>query len=272
MMMEIVKEYKNVIANSDVYITSPNREKKSIFSAAFRFFPRMISIFMFANNLTKKKLYDRYNWVNSSKMIMDALETVGLKFEISGLKNLSSFEGPAVFIGNHMSSLETVVLPRIICPKKLVCFVTKQELNTTPLFGPINSARHPIIVGRENAREDLAQVMEQGAARLKEGRSIVLFPQKTRASVFDVKDFNSLGVKLAKRSNVPVIPIALLTEAWENGKLVKDFGKIDTSKKVYISFGKPIKITGNGSEQQAEVIEFITSHLKKWGRKELILE
>jgi len=270
--MEIVEEYKEVIANRNVYITSPNLEKKSIFPASFRFFPKMIHVFIYANKLTKKNKYDRYNWVNSSKMIMDALEQVGLKFEIDGMDNLSSFDGPAIFIGNHMSALETVVLPRIICPKKLVTFVTKQELNTIPLFGPINSARHPIIVGRENARNDLVKVMEQGAARLNEGRSIVLFPQKTRSKIFDVKNFNSLGVKLAKKNNVPVVPIALLTNAWRNGKIVKDFGKIDTKQKVYISFGKPIRITGNGSEQQTEVIKFIKTHLKKWKMENLVLE
>lgn len=270
--MEIVNKYYNVLADEDVYITSPTLEKKSFLPSSFRFYPLMINIFIYANKLTKKNLYDRYNWVNSSKMIMDGLEKVGLKFEIEGMKNLNSFEGPAVFISNHMSTLETVVLPRIINPKKIVCFVTKQELNTTPLFGPINSARHPIIVGRENAREDLVKVMEQGAERLKDGRSIILFPQKTRGTVFNKKNFNSLGIKLAKKNNVPVVPIALLTDAWANGKLVKDFGKLDTSKKVRISFGKPIAISGNGAEQQVEVINFITSHLKKWGREELILE
>ncbi len=270
--MKIVTEYENVIADNDVYFTSPNLEKKSFLPASFRFFPLMINVFIFANKLTKKNLYDRYNWVNSSKMIMDGLEKVGLKFEIDGMNNLKSFDGPAVFISNHMSALETVVLPRIICPKKLVAFVTKQELNTTPLFGPINAARHPIIVGRENAREDLAKVMEQGAERLKEGRSIILFPQKTRSKVFDVNNFNSLGVKLAKKNNVPVVPIALLTNAWANGKIVKDFGHIDTNQKVYISFGKPIEITGNGAEQQTEVINFIKSNLKKWGKEELIVE
>lgn len=270
--MKIVSEYENVIANKDVYKTPKEKKGKFIFNPAIQFFTNLIRIFSFANGLTRKNLYDRYNWVNSSKMIMEALEKVGLQIEINGMDNLRSFDGPAVFIGNHMSALETVILPRIVNPVKLVVFVTKQELNSTPLFGPINSSRHPIVVGRENAREDLMQVMNQGAERLKDGRSIILFPQRTRNPIFDVKNFNSLGVKLAKRNNVPVVPIALLTDAWENGKIVKDFGKIDTSKKALISFGKPLTISGNGSEQQQEVINFITSHLKEWGRKDLILD
>ena len=48
--------------------------------------------------------------------------------------------------------------------------------------------------------------------------------------VFDPTLFNSLGNKLAKRNNVPVIPLALITDAWGNGKYIKEAGKIDPSK------------------------------------------
>ena len=268
--MKIHKEYYDVISNGDTYTTPKSKKGKFIFNPALQFYPDLIKIFTYGNRLTKINAYDRYNWVATSVMIMDGLERVGLKFEITGMDNLKSFDGPAIFIGNHMSALETVVLPRIINPVKKVVFVTKQELNSVPLFGPINSSRHPIIVGRENAREDLMQVMSQGAERLKDGRSIILFPQRTRNPVFDVANFNSLGIKLAKRNNVPVIPIALLTDAWGNGKIVKDFGKVDPSRIVKITFGKPLIISGNGAEQQKEVINFITSHLREWGREEYI--
>ena len=268
--MKIVTEYENILAEKDTYKTPSGVGRKSIIPVELRFFPKLLNIFFFANRLTKKNVYNRFNWVKSSQMIMEELEKIGVEIEIDGMHNLNSFDGPAIFIGNHMSTLETVALPRIINPIKPVVFVTKQELNTTPLFGPINSSRHPIIVGRENAREDLMQVMNQGAERLKDGRSIILFPQKTRSPIFDQENFNTLGIKLAKRNNVPVVPIALLTDAWSNGKIMKEFGPIDTSKKVYFSFGKPIEITGNGSEQHKEVVEFIISHLKKWGREEYI--
>ncbi len=270
--MKIVTEYAPIIAEQDTYKTPEGVEKKSIIPTELRFFSNLLHIFYFANKLARKNVYDRYNWVNSSMMIMDGLEKVGVKIEVAGMDNLKLFDGPAIFIGNHMSTLETIALPRIINPVKPVVFVTKEELNHTPLFGPINSSRHPIIVGRKNAREDLMQVMKQGEERLKDGRSIILFPQKTRSPVFDQSNFNTLGIKLAKKNNVPVVPIALVTDAWGNGKIMKEFGAIDTSKKVYFSFGKPLTITGNGSEQHQQVVEHIITHLKKWGREELIKE
>jgi 1-acyl-sn-glycerol-3-phosphate acyltransferase len=76
--------------------------------------------------------------------------------------------------------------------------------------------------------------------------------------------FNSIGVKLAQRADVPVVPVALVTDAWPNGKLLKDFGKIDPTKTVRFSFGAPILIKGRGTDQNQQIIRFITTTLEAW--------
>ncbi len=268
--MKILTTYDKIIAKQDTYKTPTGIARKNVVFPSLSFFPNLLRIFFAANRLSRKNLFNRFNWIESSQSIFNELEKVGVEFEIEGMSNLTSFEGPAVFIGNHMSTLETVILPTIMNPVKPIVFVTKEELNEVPLFGAINKARYPIIVGRENPREDLMRVMKQGADRLKDGRSIILFPQKTRSPVFDRENFNTLGIKLAKRNNVPIVPIALVSDAWGNGKIMKEFGQIDPTQKVHFSFGKPLMVEGNGSEQHKQVVEFIISHLKKWGREELI--
>lgn len=260
--------YPEIIAENDTYQTDPNI-KKPLFSS-FIFYKDIIKIVLFANDQTKKKIYDRYNWMATSLAIFRAIEKAGMKIHIKGMKNLTEFEGPAIIIGNHMSTLETLVLPTMIQPVKSIVFVIKKELIDFPLFGPVASARYPIVVGRSNPREDLKIVMEEGAENLKKGRSIIIFPQKTRSAIFDSSTFNSLGVKLAKRNNVPVIPLALVTDAWENGKIIKEFGKINTDKKVHFEFGKPMKVEGNGAEQHEKIINFIETKFKEWGREDLI--
>ena len=265
--MKQVKEYKDIVAVNDEY-TSPPTAKSRI--PELRFYPHLLKVFIKANLQTRKNIYNRYEWVNTSRKIMQGLEKIGIEFHIIGIDNFRNIDTPVIFIGNHMSTLETLVLPAIINPIKLVVFVTKKELTTMPLFGPINNARFPIVVGRSNARDDLMLVMNQGAERIKDGRSIVLFPQKTRSIIFNPSEFNTLGSKLAKRNNVPIVPFALLTDAWPNGKLIKDLGDLDTSKKAHIAFGKPMEVTGNGAEQHKAVIEFVKTHLKKWGREEYI--
>lgn len=267
--MKRITEYKNIIAVEDEY-TSPQVKASKI--PELKFYSHLLKVFIKANRLCKKNVYDRYEWVRSSIDIMTGLEKVGVRFHITGMDNFKNINTPVVFVGNHMSTLETLVLPCIINPVKLVVFVTKKELTTMPLFGLINNARHPVVVGRSSARDDLLLVMEQGAQRIKDGRSIILFPQKTRSKIFKPSEFNTLGAKLAKKNNIPVIPIALLTDAWSNGKLIKDVGKIDPTRTVHFAFGEPMEITGNGSEQHKTVVEFIKTHLREWGREEYIAE
>jgi 1-acyl-sn-glycerol-3-phosphate acyltransferase len=163
-----------------------------------------------------------------------------------------------------MGTLETFVLPTLISSSKDATFVIKQSLVDYPVFKYVMRARDPITVGRSNPRDDLKAVLEGGTERLKAGRSIIIFPQTTRTSVFDPEQFNTIGIKLAKRAGVPVVPIALKTDAWGNGKYLKDYGRIDPSKKVHVAFSKPLWIKDRGTEEHQEIIEFITEKLKEW--------
>ncbi len=267
--MKDAKEYLKIFAENDEYKTS-FRSIKLPLPPALLFYSNLLRIILYSNYFARKGIYNGVRWANSSIDIVKSLEWAGIKFHFSGMNNLRKVDSPVVLTANHMSALETMVLPSIIQPIKTVVYIIKEELASYPLFGTIAKARDPIIVGRENPREDLKTVLEEGTKKISEGKSIIIFPQKTRTQYFEATSFNSLGIKLAKRNNVPVIPIALLTDAWGNGKLIKDFGKIDPKKEVKICFGGPIFISSSGNEEHQQVINFITNKLKEWGRTELV--
>ncbi|MBI5632480.1 MAG: 1-acyl-sn-glycerol-3-phosphate acyltransferase [Nitrospirae bacterium] len=253
------------------YRTNPDRPR-SIFSKIF-LRPKAtfyLQVFWIIWKNSRKALKGRYpaeKWAESSFEIIRALENIGASIDISGLENLKNFDGPAVFISNHMSTLETLVLPSIIQPLKPVTFVVKESLVKMPVFGPIMRARDPILVGRTNAREDLRAVLEEGTKKLRNGQSIVVFPQSTRSFIFNPEEFNSLGIKLALKANVPVVPIALKTDAWGIGKKIKDFGPIDIRKKIYFAFGERMIIQNRGADEHQKIIQFITEHLKTWNKE-----
>jgi len=205
------------------------------------------------------------NWSISCMGVIRSLESVGVKLEVHGLANVASFDGPCVFIANHMSTLETFCLPAIILPYKRLTFVVKKSLTEYPVFRHIMRATQAIAVTRENPRDDLKAVLEGGERRLKEGTSIVIFPQTTRSQQFNPEEFNTLGIKLARRAGVPVVPVALKTDAWGVGKLfLKDFGKIDPSRRVHFAFGEPMTVSGRGDEEHEAVVRFISSKLLEW--------
>jgi 1-acyl-sn-glycerol-3-phosphate acyltransferase len=163
-----------------------------------------------------------------------------------------------------MSILETFVLPGIVAPFRETTFVVKQSLVEYPVFKHVMRSRNPVAISRTNPREDLRAVLEGGEQRLNAGISIVVFPQTTRTTVFDPADFNSIGVKLAKKAGVPVVPVALKTDAWGNGRYLKDFGKIRPSSKVHFAFGKPLWVQDRGREEHDEIVQFIVEKLAEW--------
>ncbi len=228
------------------------------------FYAKMARIVFTSSRQAKRGQYPTARWAESSRDILTALESVGVRVEITGLDNITAVKGPCVFIGNHMSTLETFVLPCIIAPLKDATFVVKQSLVDYPVFRYVMRSRNPVTVGRTNPREDLKAVLEGGAERLREGRSMIIFPQSTRSEAFDPAEFNTIGIKLAKKAGVPVIPIAMKTNAWGNGRRLKDFGRIDPSKTVHIAFGSPMNIRDRGTEEHEEIISFIQQKLREW--------
>lgn len=260
------------ISTRDTYVTDPLRPR-SFFSRLFlgsrlSFYPQVLWIIWTNSRKATKGIYDTAHWISSSYDIFRTLENVGVILEITGLEHLRGLNGPAVFVANHMSTLETFVLPYIISPVRPVTFVVKKSLLETPLFGPVMRSRNPVVVGRTNPREDLKAVLDEGTAKIAQGISIVIFPQSTRSAVFDPEQFNSLGVKLAVRAGVPLLPIALKTDAWGTGRIIKDFGRLDRTKKVHFAFGHPIQVQGKGAAEHQAVINFIRSHLEQWTREE----
>jgi 1-acyl-sn-glycerol-3-phosphate acyltransferase len=261
-------KFLNRISDTDEYITPVGKYPK--FFPGIRFFPKLINIVVSSSRLAKKGIYDSVHWYDSSIDVVRSLEESGIIMHFTGMDNMRKVQGPVIYVGNHMGTMETMILPAIIRPVMKVVYIIKAELATYPFFGSVAVARDPILVGRDNPREDLIKVLEEGNKRIQAGKSIIVFPQKTRSDLLDPDTFNTLGIKLAKRNNVPVIPIALLTDAWGNGRYIKEAGKIDPSKEVHLAFGKPIYIKGNGNEEHQKIIEFITGKLKEWGREDLV--
>jgi 1-acyl-sn-glycerol-3-phosphate acyltransferase len=229
------------------------------------FYLKAFSIVFKASAAAKRGDYGSADWHNSSADIVKALEATGCRLEVSGMEPLPAIDRPCIFIGNHMSTLETFVLPSLIMPHGFdLTYVIKRSLVEYPVFGNVVKTRDPVVVDRVNPRDDLKVVMTEGARQLEDGRSMIIFPQHTRTVDFDPKQFNSIGIKLAKKTNALVVPVALLTWAWSAGKMVKDFGPIHPERTIHFAFGEPFEVTGNGKEEQQRVIDFIQHHLGRW--------
>ncbi|MGI9538136.1 MAG: lysophospholipid acyltransferase family protein [Desulfocapsaceae bacterium] len=255
---------QNLSTNDSTYQTVSGGSKPLFPSLTF--YSRFLKVVYQSAALAKRGEYTTEVWQEHSIRVLRALESVGVEFDVRGLEHLKAVDGPVIFVGNHLSVLETVTLPSWILSYKPFTYVIKQSLLEVPVFKHVMRARNPIAVTRTNPRQDLKTVLEQGLERVSRNLSIIVFPQTTRAA-FNPEQFSTIGVKLARRAGVSIIPLALLTDAWENGNISKDFGKIVPSRKVFFAFGEPIRVEGKGSDEHQQIIEFIESNLAGWERE-----
>ncbi len=231
----------------------------------FSFYVRNFKVFYEAGNQGKKGLLDHESLVRYGERNLRIVEGCGGKVHLRGMNNIDAVEGPVIFIGNHMSLLETAILHPMIMPRKIMTYIIKTSLLDLPYFGDIMRAIEAIPVDRKDPKADYKAVMELGKERVDRGISVIVFPQSTRSAVFNPELFNTIGIKLAKHCKVPVIPFALKTDFLANGKFIKDLGPVHRKNDVYVEFGAPMTIQGNGKAEHAAIIEFVSSRVKAWG-------
>ena len=212
----------------------------------------------------KRGVYDAETWRRHSARIRQLVEQSGVRFVVEGGSALDEVDPPCIIVANHMSMLETLVLPSLVAPHFPVTFVVKRSLVEYPVFKHVMRSQDPIVVGRENPREDLAALLKGTEERAARGKSLIVFPQTTRSDRFDPATFNTVGIKMARRAGVPIVPLALKTDAWANGRYLKDFGRIRPSIPARFCFGSPITVTGNGRREHQQIVEFIQEKLGQW--------
>jgi len=208
--------------------------------------------------------FDQTRLMIQSHETLRALERLGVRVTVENLDVIARLQSPCVIVANHMSTLETFVLPGLVVPYRPITFVVKKSLTEMAFFGPIIRNCDPIIVGRSNPRDDLKAMFEGGVDRLSGGTSIAVFPQTTRSAHFDPESFNSIGAKLARRAGVPLVPLALRSDAWGTGQLIRDFGPFRPALPVHFAFGNAMEVKGNGRAEHDAAVEFIGLNLRRW--------
>ena len=129
----------------------------------------------------------------------------GIDYRVQGLEHIPT-DGNVIYLSKHQSAWETLALFKIL-PGRLV-FVLKRELLWIPVWGWAMSTLKHIAINRQLKKVALQALISQGTARLREGFSVVIFPEGTRIAPGEQRKFNAGGALLAQRSGYPVIPIA----------------------------------------------------------------
>lgn len=267
--MIMTKEFISRLCSTGAYETpdsvSTGLADRLLGGTTFWYHRRVLGVIMKGGRLSRCGGWTREAWQNLSLDMWRGVEACRGRLTVCGCEHLAALRSPAVIVANHMSLLETFTIPAVVLPFQHMTFVVKESLLKVPLFRDVMAGVRPISVKRENAREDFKKLMDEGPEVLAGGRSIVVFPQSTRSTVFKPEEFNTLGAKLAKKAGVPLLPLALKTDFHGLGKIVRDFGPVDRSKPVHFAFGPAVEVDGNGREAHDACVDFIAKAFASWG-------
>jgi len=128
-----------------------------------------------------------------------------VKVRVEGMENLKG-EGPYIFMSNHQGSYDIFALLGHL-PFQFK-WLAKKELFSIPFFGWTMAAAGYISIDREGTRETV-KAMNKAAERIRDGMSVVVFPEGSRSPDGKIQDFKKGGFTLAIKSKVPVVPVAL---------------------------------------------------------------
>lgn len=141
----------------------------------------------------------------------------GIDLEVEGAEYLKK-ERPAVFIFNHQSMLDALVLAHLL--REDVVALCKEELSRNPFVGALLKLADTIFVDR--SAQDQKAVLKQALTVLQGGRSLLIAPEGTRGTLGQLQPFKHGAFFLAKKAGVPVVPIVLhnVKDALPNGGLL----------------------------------------------------
>ena len=167
--------------------------------------------------------------------------TCGISYRVQGLENIP--DTPVVILSNHQSTWETIFLYQLFTP---VCPILKKELLDIPFWGWALRLQQPIAIDRSKPREAGKSLLTQGASRLKDGISVLVFPEGTRAAAGRLGKFSRGGAQLAVATETLAIPVLHNAgNCWPAGTIVKKPGVID------VVVGKPLPVQGKTSKDLA---------------------
>jgi 1-acyl-sn-glycerol-3-phosphate acyltransferases len=149
---------------------------------------------------------------------------------------------PHIFVSNHISWYDIPALASFLPRTK---FVAKAELFKIPVFGAAMSAVGMIPIERQNRKAAFA-AYDDAAKQIKDGNSVIVFPEGTRGFEYSIRPFKKGPFVLAIAAGVPIVPVLTYgtLEVIGKGSMWVHPGKVD------VHLLEPVSVEGFGYEDR----------------------
>lgn len=150
-----------------------------------------------------KQRYDA-NFYMLQHMMRNIFKIMGIKVNVEGNP---CFEENGVIIANHRSNFDSLIL--ITCMEKPIIFIGKTEIKKFIFVGKWFQDIGCLFMDRNDIRKSL-EVINQGIEKVKEGYTVVIFPEGSRSKEKKVNEFKPGSLKVAMKAQAPILPVTFI--------------------------------------------------------------
>lgn len=199
---------------------------------------------------------------NISKKVIDKYLTKYANINIEGSENLKGIKTPTIFICNHLSNSDGLVLSKTL--KEIdPTFVAGVKLSNNAVTSiGVNVVKTTNIKPNSADKDGLKKII----TLVKQGESLLIFPEGTRSRVGSLIEANKGILLIARMTGAPIIPIGLYgTEKLlpinkEGDMSAETFDYAD----VHINIGKQFELPKIEKDQdKKEYEDFATKYVMK---------
>ena len=177
------------------------------------------------------------------------------KVEIIGKENILRGK-PQVFMANHQSDFDILIVLAHI-PGQFRWLV-KKELFNIPIFGTAMKSAGYIEIDRNNIDKAM-QSLDEAALRIREGKSIMAFPEGARSRFGEIRTFKQGTFYLAIKAGVPIVPISIIG----SGEIMPKRSLKIKPGKIKLIIDKPIDVKSYNLENRQELITVVRNTIIK---------
>jgi 1-acyl-sn-glycerol-3-phosphate acyltransferase len=172
---------------------------------------------------------------------------------VTGLELLP--EGPVLIVSNHEGNFDIPVILSSI-PKPFG-FISKKEVKKLPVIPVYMEDMNCVFIDRTDRRSALKSISDT-AEKLKEGHSILIFPEGTRSKGNGLGEFKAGFMRIAADAGVPILPLAIQGTA---DIMEKNNNKIKPAQ-VRLQILEPIAHETFKSMPSKEAIQFVKDKIE----------
>ncbi len=133
------------------------------------------------------------------------LRISGIKIKVIGLDKIDPAQS-YVFMSNHQSTFDIMTCLAVL--PGAARFLAKKELFRIPIFAQGMKAVGMIPIDRSNSKKARAS-LDKAVEEIKNGVSVIIFPEGTRTRDGNIQPFKKGGFILAIKGGIPIAPMVL---------------------------------------------------------------